>query len=158
MYMPNVFGYNRTSVFSPNTFLTEDNISFGNGKRGVEKNGLPKVLSTMFSALKMAWHLGCKRAYLLGCDFNMTEENPYAFNQGKGAGASRSNNTSYRKIAHLLGLAKPHFDEMGFEVFNCYRKSGLGVYPYMPYADAVASAVDGIEQEPNTEGWYEKRK
>lgn len=157
MYMPNVYGYNRNSTFDPDNFLTEPTISFGNGKKGEAKNGYPRVLSTMFSAIKMSWHLGCKRVYLLGCDFNMSHGDAYAFGEEKSAGAVRSNNHAYGKIQYLLSLAKPHFDDMGFEVFNCNPKSGLQVFPHMPYEEAIESTIHGIEQEPNTEGWYAKR-
>jgi len=111
----------------------------------------------MFSALKMAWHLGSHRVYLLGCDFAMRDDSVYAFDEGKTAGAVKSNNNSYRKIAKLLELAKPHFDAMGFEVYNCNPHSQLDLYPHVEFRSAVEQATEGIEQVPDTTGWYHKK-
>lgn len=157
-YMPNVFGYKRNSTFTPDTFLTEDSISFGNGKDASKKNGLPRVLSTMFSAIKMGWYLGCPKIYLLGCDFDMEGEKSYAFDQGKSQGASRANMSSYRAMAKLFSLLVPHFKEHGFEVFNCNPDSRLQVFPYHPLDEAVAGATANIEQQPDTKGWYDDYK
>ena len=157
-YMPNVYGYRRNSSFNPDTFLTEDSISFGNGKKGAEKNKLPRVLSTMFSAIKMGWYLGCPQVYLLGCDFNMEAKKSYAFDEGKSKGAAGANMHSYRSMAKLFSLLVPHFAELGFEVYNCNPDSRLQVFPYCSLEDAVAGAVAGIEQEPDTKGWYNDYK
>ena len=156
MYMPNVVGYSRNSTFDPDNFLTEETISFGNGKQAQEKNGLPRVLSTLFSGIKMSWHLGARRIFLLGCDMNMRLDQAYAFEEEKSRGAVNGNNSSYRKIQKLLGLALPHFDSVGFQVFNCNPKSSLEVFPFMSFETAVRLATEGIEQVPNTRGWYVK--
>ena len=156
MYMPNVYGYERNSIFDPEKYLTEPTINFGNGKRGVEKNDFPKVLSTMFSAVKMAYHLGFNKVFLLGCDFRMNPYEPYAFKQSKSGGGVGGNNNSYKKINYLFSLAYPYFADLNFEVFNCYKESGLEVFPHMPFNEAIEYATSHIEQEPNTEGWYKK--
>jgi hypothetical protein len=111
----------------------------------------------MFAVLKLAYALGFRACYLLGCDFNMSPGQPYAFAQGKGEGECGSNNNSYRTMNVMLAELAPRFAEAGFTVMNCNPKSGLTVFPFCSYESAIEAATGHIPQDPlDTADWYKK--
>lgn len=155
--VPNMVGYRRNAFFNPETWLSEDSVNWGNSLKSSEANGHPRVLSVMLGALKQAYYLGIRRLYLIGCDFRMKLDNPqnYAFPQTRTLDAIGSNNAAYYNIANLLKMLKPKFDEAGYEIFNCYEDSGLKVFPYMSFDEAVAHATKRVPDTLDTEGWYD---
>jgi len=154
--MPGVIGHVRNTTFEPSRWLDEPSINRGNSKKSSERNGHPHCINTMFTAVKSAYALGFRVAYLLGCDFAMSENRPYAFPQAKNAGGVGGNNFSYQKMNIMFGLLKPHFDAAGFHVFNCNPDSNLTAFGHVPYHEAIESATQHIPQDPlDTEGWYE---
>lgn len=165
--MPAVLGFERNSGFNPTTYLFESTINRGNdekhahGKKGnktVQKpNGFPKTINTMFAAVRLAFYLGIKRLYLLGADFNMTNEQPYAFNQAKGGAGVNSNNSAYASMCVMFDALKPHFESAGFEVINCTPDSGLWSFEYRDFEEAVAEVTEPFEQELNCDGWYDPK-
>jgi len=152
---PGVFGLRRNSDFNPERWLWEETVNWGNGKKEAEKNGYPRVLSTMIQAIRLAFYLGFRSVYLLGCDFTMSEQYAYAFPEKRSEGAVAGNNSNYLAISRLLAMLRPGFDSVGFEVLNCNPDSNLRVFDHLPYEAAVARATDAIDQEPDTRGWYE---
>lgn len=155
--MPNTFGYNRNAFFNPATFLEEDTVNWGNSKRsiGVNGNNHPHVLNIMPATLKLAYVLGFRKVYLVGCDFRMTSDGPaYAFDESKHAGAVESNNAAYIKLNHMFNLLLPHFQRANFQVCNCTPGSGLLTFPQLPLTEAVAQATKGIPNELDTRDWY----
>jgi hypothetical protein len=94
---------------------------------------------------------------LLGCDFQMQEHRPYAFAEDKHASAINCNNNKYRTLSMMLALLKPHFDAAGYRVFNCNPHSGLTVFPFVPYSEAIQKASGHVPQDPlDTINWYRK--
>jgi hypothetical protein len=153
---PNVIGYHRETNFNPKNFLRNRNISFGNSKKSAKKNGYPRVLSTFFSAIKMAYALGSRQIFLVGVDFNMNSSSPYAFNETKHAAGVSGNNSSYRKIYEMVRLLVPHFDAHSLSIFNCNPNSGLDLFPFISYEDALQSVLHEYPTDRNAEGWYDK--
>lgn len=155
--MPNTFGYQRNAFFNPATFLQEDTVNWGNSKRsiGVNGNNHPHVLNIMPATLKVAYILGFRKVYLVGCDFKMTHDaEPYAFDQKKHDGAVDSNNMAYVKLNHMFNLLLPGFRQAGFEICNCTPGSGLLAFPQLALTEAVAQATKGIPDELDTRDWY----
>lgn len=150
-----VWSVRRNNSFSPDKWLWEDTINWGNGKRAAKTNGLPIVHSTMLQALRLAFYLGFRTVYLLGCDFSMSANYRYAFPERRSQGAVDSNNADYGKLAKLLEMLRPEFDANGFEVLNCNPRSNLFVFDYLPFEAALVNATAGVDQEPDTVGWYE---
>lgn len=154
--MPAVIACRRNPNFNPPTWLSEPSINWGNSKRSAIKNGAPRTLNVMFASLKTAYALGFRHVYLLGCDFHMSFEQPYAFAQGKhDHGAVASNNNAYRNLNQMLGMLKPSFNAAAFSVYNCYQSSGLTVFPYVSFENAIAAATGHIPQDPlDAKNWY----
>jgi hypothetical protein len=155
--MPGVVSTVRNAYFNPPRWLQEPSINWGNSKRSARKNGFPRDLNVMLAALKIVYALGFRAVYLLGCDFRMDSARPYAFDEEKHAGAINCNNSKYRTITEMLGLLKPHFDAAGYRVFNANPRSGLTVFPFTTYSEAIEAATGHVPQEPlDTIGWYSK--
>ena len=154
--MPGVVCYERNAYFEPSRWLEEPSINWGNSLKSSRRNRNHRCLNTMFAVLKICHWLGFKAVYLVGCDFHMTADRPYGFDQGGDANKAESNNNGYRVMSAMLEELKPRFDAAGFHVFNCTPDSGLTVFPYVPYIEAVRSAVKHVPQDPlDTAGWYD---
>lgn len=112
----------------------------------------PTVISTMMLGFRILHYLGCPRVYLLGVDFWMTNENPYAFNQQKGA-----RNRRYAKENDMLRRLKPIFDKEGLEVYNCNPESRCDVFPFEDFDVALEDCRGGVPaDEFDLSGWYNK--
>lgn len=157
--MPGVVAINRSAEFNPSRWLAEPVINWGHGGKAWRRNPrqYPKVLNVMLCVLKIVYALGFRQAYLLGCDFSMSDAQPYAFAENKQHGAISGNNGMYPKLVSMLSLLKPHFDAAGFRVFNCNPKSYLTVFPHVPYKDAIEAATAHVPQGVlDARGWYVK--
>lgn len=154
--MPGVVGYERNAFFAPARWLVEPSINWGNSMRSHRANKHHRCLNTMFAALKLAYTLGFRIVYLLGCDFKMDAAEPYAFSQGGDSGKAASNNNGYAVMQEMFAELKPHFVRHGFSVFNCNPESGLTVFPHVPYMEAIKSATRHVPQSPlDTSHWYD---
>jgi hypothetical protein len=153
---PNVYGLHRNSDFNPETWLSEDTINWGNSKKSATVNRHPTVLSTMIQAIKLAYYLGIRKLFLLGCDFYMEPGAAYSFQQYRTAGACRSNNHAYVTIAWMMDQLKPHFANAGFEVYNCNPRSNLKTFPFVDRNDAILTCRNGVPLNLDTEGYYER--
>ena len=124
-------------------------------KKVGQKNRLPNTINTMFAAIRLSFYLGFHRVYLVGCDFRMTSWRPYGFTQAKHEGGVDSNNNAYANMQLMFDMLAPRFAEVGFEVFNVTPGSALKTFPFMRIRDAVTRETLDIEQELDTDGWYE---
>lgn len=152
---PNVIGYKRNAYFDPQNWLWEPSINWGNSKNASAENCRPRELNVMFAALRLGFFLGFRNIYLLGCDWKMDQQQPYSFAQGKHDGGCLSNNSKYKKVEVMLKSLLPYFQEAGLHIFNCSPGSGLALYPQMDFLEAIERAQIGIDQQPDTWGWYE---
>jgi hypothetical protein len=156
---PGVFGYDRNSAFDPANFLFEPSINRGNdvqhSEGGKEFNGSAKGINTMYSALRLAFYLGIRTVYLLGCDFRMTSNSPYSFNQGKGDPGVRSNNGAYLAMCLNFDRLQKHFLENQFFVYNCTPGSQLWSFPEMSFDEALRRSTEHFEEKLDCRGWYD---
>ncbi|MFT5469925.1 MAG: hypothetical protein ACI8UO_005048 [Verrucomicrobiales bacterium] len=147
---PNVIGYRRNEAFCPGQWLVEDTINWGNHtKRGGGR-------SVMLAALRIAWLLGFRRVYLVGCDFEMTSAKRYWFAEQRSEQAIKNNQNSYKQLEEFFAALKPEFERAGFEVVNCNAGSRLKVFPFADLEEAVAGAA--VEMSEPTEGMYVDRR
>lgn len=143
---PNVIGYRRNEWFRANQFLVESTINWGNHKdRGGGR-------SVMLAALRICHLLGFKRVYLVGCDFNMSEEKRYFFDEQRTNAAIKNNNHTYEILMARFKDLAPIFEEDGFGVFNCNPDSALDAFPKMTVEDAVAK--EELDISASTYGMY----
>lgn len=153
---PGVIGIQRNAYFEPTRWLSEPEINWGNSEKSSRRNRNPRCLNVMFAVTKLAYALGFRTVYLLGCDFSMSQEQPYAFAQTKNIGGVAGNNNSYSTMNKMFDLLRPHFDAAGYRIFNCNPNSGLRTFPHLSFDDAIAAATSHIPQDPlDASGWYE---
>ena len=143
---PNVVGYRRNERFVPSQWMTEDTVNWGNHK------DFGGGRSCMVAAFRIIHLLGFRRIFLLGCDFNMSDENRYWFDEKRTGGAVKNNNNSYRILIKYFTDLQPLFAKSGFSVYNCNPDSGLKVFDHMPLKDAVDSCR--MDESLHTSGWY----
>lgn len=163
---PNVWGYQRNSVWDAEQFLSSEIATWGRSKGSDidPSQGKEKILFTFFLGLRLMHYLGCRQVFLLGVDFRMSESDGtgpgYAFAQGRTKGAAGGNNNHYRKAQAMCEELRPVFDRHGFEVFNCNPNSHLTAFPHCPLDRAIEIARGLVPPEPFPEdlltGWYEK--
>ena len=156
---PNVWGFQRHSWLTPDdNYFLSDGACWGNHKKGVEKTGESKVVCTPLLAIRVIRYLGARRLYLVGVDFRMAPDYGYSFPQGRTLGACVSNNEHFRLVNRWLCIMEEGgvFKRFGLEIYNCFERSGLRAFPYVPFGDAVADARGIVEEVPDVSGWYEK--
>lgn len=156
--MPAVFGFRRNESFNAEQWLYEDTFNWGNHSKRVDAYGQKGSRSVMYIALRMLFYLGIRRVYLLGCDFRMeVGKQNYAFEQDRSPSSVNGNNSSYQILNTRLKHLLPHFEREGFEVFNCTPNSGLTVFPYVAYDEAIADVQRTMPNEIITKGMYERQ-
>lgn len=155
--MPNVAGYVRNSFYNPSTWLSEPTINWGNSKKSANRNHQPRILNSMLALIKCSYVLGFRTVYLLGCDFSMSSEKPYAFEQEGDREKAISNNNGFRTMNQLFHELRPQFEAAGFNVLNCNPLSGLTAFDHISYDEAIERATSHIQQKLDTVGWYDKK-
>jgi hypothetical protein len=154
--LPGVIGYQRNDYFNPATWLLEPSVNWGNSRKASKRNGFPCCWNVMFAVLKIAYALGFRRIFLLGCDFRMGLDKPYAFEQEANKTGVDTNNRCYFHMNTMLSALKPYFDSAGYRVFNCCKTSGLEVFSHLSFEDAIADATCEMPNEPwDVAGWYQ---
>jgi len=135
---PNTYGFARSTRFVPETFFDTTFAHWGSGKHqppDVEGSG---CLATLFLGIRLLYHLGVRRIYLLGID--------HAGGRGRWAKEDRC-------FERLL----PVFEERGLGVTNCNLSSGCRVFPCRTFDEAVDDCKGSVPDEPlDVEGWYSK--
>jgi len=103
--------------------------------RSIARDGFSENLSvgfyygctTTMLALQLAWHLGAREVYLLGCDLRYPEESPRFYTE-----SSAQLEDAFTSIQlHNIIVAAQAFEKAGGSLINCSARSFLR--PYMPY-------------------------
>jgi len=149
---PSVFGYKLVHHFDHSTFLTSPSFSWGCENTQTGSDGVKGHKSVFLVAIKLLYFLGVRTINLVGVDFNMSPENPYAFPETKSAGGVRYNNTLYKVLTGRLELLKPSFDAAGLRIRNCSPVSKLGLFPKITFEAAIKEVT--LSDNINTEGFY----
>lgn len=158
--MPNVFRVPLDTEFEAARFLVTKTASFGRSKNNSQELNAPgSLLFSIFPAIRLAYYLGLRRVYLLGVDFDMAPEQPYAFNQGRAGAAIESNQRSYQVASGWLSQLGPILEAAGMEIRNVNSASKLTCFPFVDWSEAIADAANGVPAEPfDLSGWYESTK
>jgi hypothetical protein len=145
---PNMFYYHRNSKFMANRFLFEDTINWGNHK------DFGGGRSVMLPALRILFLLGFRKVYLIGADFNMSENYTYHFDEQRAKGAVRCNMGTYDRMKNeYFPQLKQECDAEGFNIYNCTEGSKLDVFPFVKYEDAISDIINPLGDIFNTRTW-----
>ena len=105
--------------------------------RPISRDGFSRNLSVGFHygctttmlALQLAWHLGAREVYLLGCDLRYPEENPRFY--AEPTPQLEDANTSVQ-LSNIVNAAIA-FEQEGGRLINCSARSFL--LPYLAYEE-----------------------
>jgi hypothetical protein len=89
---PNMIFFKRNEKFVAEQFLNEDTFNWGN------HSDLGGGRSVMLVAIRLLYYLGFRKVYLLGCDFDMSEQRKYHFEQDRSEASIKGNNSTYEKL------------------------------------------------------------
>lgn len=110
------------------------------------------VLCSMLLGFRLLHYLGCPRIYLMGVDLWMTDEQPYAFTQGKSA-----RNGRYSDENEMLHQIKPVLEASGMEVYNTNPTSKCDAFQFVKFEEALQDCRGAVPLEPfDTDKWYDK--
>ena len=152
----NTFFYPRNSEFDHETFLRESSINWGQSGKTMDSLGFKGGRSVMLAALKLAYVLGFRRIYLLGCDFQMKPFEPnYAFKQDRTKSSVKGNNRSYEIMRKRFEALKPQFDYNGFTIMNCNPDSNLESFDHISVEEAIKYEESRRVLGETTGGWYD---
>lgn len=162
-HCPNVWGFGRRTWWAyDDTFFSDPDATWGNGKDGLARTGNPTTFNTMLLALRLLYYMGSRRIFLVGVDFKMSATDSYVFAQTKPGVAQDNADCNARQYSVVnYGLTMMAnagvFQRAGLEIFNCNQNSGLRAFPYVPYDLAIKDALKNFPPEPfDLSGWYEK--
>ena len=136
---PNIFGLMKSDEYSRDNWLDTPRIAWGPNR------------TTMAVALRVLYDLGFAHIFLIGCDWHMSPEKAYGFDQSKDAGAARTNNDKFATWGRRFAELQPLMEKRGFRVFNCTPGSKLDAFPRMSITDAIAIAAKEIVVHPSDE-------
>ena len=106
-------------------------------------------------ALQMAWRLGFRRVFLVGCAFTTTCKEPYAWDIRLTDRAKTFNQLCYNKDAAYLSKIKPTLDAAGFDVVSCTPNSQINTTcKFMLLERAVQSVLAGFPEPTPLEKVY----
>lgn len=147
---PNVIGYRRNEKFHAQRYLYEDTINWGNHKQWGGGR------SVMLAALRILFLLGFRNVYLVGVDFEMSEEKRYHFDEDRTRSAIHGNNSTYSKMKEWFNELQPHFLAENFIVKNTNPDSKLSAFPFIDFEEAIrlATANLGDVENERTFGMY----
>lgn len=151
---PNTFYFPRNKDFDAQKFLTEPTVNWGNHTDIVDSEGNKGGRSVMLAAIKILYYLGFRRIYLLGCDFNMTEQQPYAFEQKKHAGGCKTNNQMYEIMDSRFKVLRPILEKNKCIIKNCTPNSKLTAFDHISLQQAVTEATNHIPKKVDLSGMY----
>lgn len=148
--LPNVWFYDYQDGW-PSNFLTakptwgtsNHNDPQGKGQRSV-----------MLIALRMLYWLGVRTVYLIGADFHMRTEQPYAFSESKGEPACHSNNKKFARLNQWFRDLQPHFAAHGFKVLNATNGGNCDAFERIDFAEAIRQSRREFPAELKTWGLY----
>lgn len=106
-------------------------------------------------ALQLAWRLGFRKVFLVGCGFSMTKKKgeQYAWSTGLTADQAQYSQNTYNRDVDRLRHLKPIFDRHGFEVVSSTPGSKAhGLLPYVPLEQAVERVLAGKPGQVDTAG------
>jgi len=133
----NCYYFDINEDFMPQTFFTEPTVCFGNKSDLIDEFGGKGGRSVMYCSFRIMHHLGIRRIYLIGCDFNMDEKRPYVFDQKKWGGGCRTNNQHYEIMNTRFKSLNTESKKHGLTIYNCTPNSGLTAFEELDYYKAI---------------------
>jgi hypothetical protein len=89
-------------------------------------------------SLQLAWRLGFRKIYLVGCSFWSSKAEPYAWPTKLSDSQRAYSQLTYNADVDRLGALRPHFANAGLEVISCTQNSRANeLLEFVPLEEAV---------------------
>lgn len=152
---PNVWGYLHTDFkhhpWDAAKFFTNPLPSWGSSDKVNDPKGDSWHKSVMLVAFWLLRWMGVATIYLVGCDFRMREDQPYAFDE---IAKSDANNGLFAWLNDRFAELVPHLPAAGLEIINCTVAGKLKPFPRMTLEDAIDRATAAMPKTIHTRGQY----
>ena len=107
--------------------------------------------NTFYIALQLAYRLGFRKIYLIGCQFKINLEKSYAYAMSLTQEQVDYNNRTYKACVANLKFLKKHFEDSGLELISATPDSPLNdIYRHMTFEEAVSDSLKDFPKEYNT--------
>jgi len=108
--------------------------------------------NTFFMALQLAYRLGFRTVYLIGCQFKIERNRQYSYDMKLTEDQIKWNEKLYASTIANMKHLKPHFNDFGFNVISCTPESPLNeIYPTMSFNEAVDKSLESFPMEYDTD-------
>ncbi len=108
--------------------------------------------NTMYNILQLAYRLGFRKVYLIGCALKISKEEQYSYKMKLDEHQVDYNQKTYNNFVEKMKLLKKHFKEKGFEIISSTPNSSLnGLYPFVPFEDAIKEMLKDFPKEYDTD-------
>lgn len=147
---PGVVAFPLDQKFDPSNWLASPAAHWGESEQ-----------TTMAAALRILIALGFKRIVLVGCDWRMSADRPYAFDQGREDRLITRNNALYSTWNRRFDILRPHLERAGISVLNATPGSQLKAFDSIDLDQALHLARQelGVEiTEERVSGLYDQPK
>ena len=105
----------------------------------------------MYDVLQLAYRLGFRKVYLIGCAFKISQETQYSYKTKLDGHQVNYNQRTYNNFVEKMKLLKRHFEEKNFEIISSTPNSSLnGIYPFVPFKDAIKEVLKDFPKEYDT--------
>lgn len=151
---PNVAFFRRFDGFIPDAFFDMPVCGWGTSKDTADALGIRNSRTVMLAAIWLAVNLGFSTINLVGVDFKMEPEKPYAFGESKDAAGIRSNNHMYRTLTRRLTAVLPALARRRVTIFNANPSSNLTLFPHKPFTQMIEEASSYCASPVPEKGWY----
>jgi len=110
-----------------------------------------RTIETASVSLQLAYRLGFRRVYLIGCEFKIKKESQYSYETNLNDYQINYNQRLYNKTVEDMKLAKSYFEKKRFEIISCTPNSLLNdFYPTMFFEDAVKEVLKDFPKDYDT--------
>jgi hypothetical protein len=90
-------------------------------------------------SLQIAWRLGARRIYLVGCSFNADPDKPYAWDVDLTDRQAAYSQLTYEQDLERLRELQPTFKENRLQVISCTPNSAAN--EFLPYVDLSQAVI-----------------
>lgn len=98
--------------------------------------------NTFYIAVQLAYRLGFRTVYLIGCGFHKKDKTDYSYNTKLDKAQKDWNERVYSKTVEGMKNLKPAIEKAGLQIISATKDSELnGIYPYVSFDDAIEDAM-----------------
>ena len=109
------------------------------------------IKNVMPITLQIAYRLGFRKVYLIGCAFKISKDEQYSYKTKLTEHQINYNNRTYGNFVEKMKLLKKHFKEKNFEIISCTQNSALNeFYPFIKFEDAIKEMLEDFPKEYET--------